>query len=422
MIFLVCLLSFVLTLFTPISTASLPAGSRSNPVLVLVDGFTSYISGHCREYSEERGIQVIDILSKYTCDLFTSQGKVVPENLRAPEDGDEESWANSLGIDILDRDNLIVIAESDSGVPTAERIQSRLRLKGNGESPQLRNKYLSNEFAKKAGLDVVKQKLVSSWKEAKEFIDNLWNEENDRTENLCVIKPYRGDASDGVFLCKNLEEAETAFGKLFNKPKFGGGINEAVLIQEFADGVEYAVDTVAMDGEIKVIALWKYGKFSVNNAPFVYQCTELVSSNKGGIEIEVLQAQPVRWGPTHTEIKYTKNGPRLIEINPRWHAQHFSPITRACLGNDAVTATLDGFFEPDCFQKLPIRPDNLAQSGLILHLVSYQEGIIRGINHVDEIESRPSVQLVDIALGVGDNLVKTVDIRTDAGYFARGSI
>jgi hypothetical protein len=49
-------------------------------------------------------------------------------------------------------------------------------------------------------------------------------------------------------------------------------------------GQEYAVDAVTKDGHTKIVALWKYSKLSVNGAPFVYQCTELVSSS-GELEV-----------------------------------------------------------------------------------------------------------------------------------------
>ena len=48
---------------------------------------------------------------------------------------------------------------------------------------------------------------------------------------MCVVKPYRGVASDGVFLCRNKEAARESFDALFGQPQFGGGLNEAVLIQ-----------------------------------------------------------------------------------------------------------------------------------------------------------------------------------------------
>ena len=38
-------------------------------------------------------------------------------------------------------------------------------------------------------------------------------------------------------------------------PQFGGGVNDKVLVQQHVTGTEYAVDTVARDGQIKVMML-----------------------------------------------------------------------------------------------------------------------------------------------------------------------
>lgn len=229
-------------------------------------------------------------------------------------------------------------------------------------------------------------------------------------------------ASDGVHLCTTLHEVEYAFNSLFGKPKYGGGSNDAVLIQEFADGQEYAVDTVAMDGKIKVVALWKYHKLPMNGAPFVYQCSQLIACQSEEEHavcdycIDVLKAQDLKWGPTHTEIRHTIDGPRLIEINARWHAQNFVPIVRQALGYDAVTSTLDAYFDKDKFNTIPDRPLVLMGAGRILHLISHVSGMVKAINHIDEIQAMKSTINLSLDPEVGSQVVKTVDIRTDCGY------
>jgi biotin carboxylase len=252
-------------------------------------------------------VRAIDIVSPYTASFLESKGMNLPPFLLAPPDGSEMNWATDRGIDV-ENENICVIAESDAGVPTAERIASSLNLRGNGISPQLRNKFLSNERVKSFGMKAVKQVLAHDWKEAGSFLeDELWFD-IDSANRFCVVKPYRGVASDGVFLCRGFEEARKAFKALHKKPQFGGGINEAVLVQEYVSGQEYAVDTVAMDGDIKVVALWRYKKLPANGAPFVYQCTELCSmiTDEGRLVCEycigALKAQGLKWGPTHTEV------------------------------------------------------------------------------------------------------------------------
>lgn len=107
-----------------------------------------------------------------------------------------------------------------------------------------------------------------------------------------------------------------------------------------------------MDGHLKVLAVWKYEKVSMNGAPFVHQCAELVTSGDPVAReicdycVNVLRAQDLQWGPTHTKIRSTPDGPKLVEINARWHSMNFLPITQGCLGTDAVTATLDAFYNP----------------------------------------------------------------------------
>jgi biotin carboxylase len=125
-------------------------------------------------------------------------------------------------------------------------------------------------------------------------------------ETSCVMKPYIGVASDGVYKCKSRKELEKAFADLYQHPRYGGGINDAVLLQEYLSGTEYAVDTVSRNGETKILALWKYKKYPLNVAPFVYQCSEIVSSAQLNEQkvceycLEVLKAAGIKWGPTHT--------------------------------------------------------------------------------------------------------------------------
>lgn len=112
----------------------------------------------------------------------------------------------------------------------------------------------------------------------------------------------------------------------------------------------------------------------------------------------------------------TKDGPRLIEVNGRWHAQHFKPIVDAALGYDALLSTVDAFFFPDKFDALPDRPDKLRSEGVIMHLISLGKGRIASINHLDEISQLPSYCQHYMDYKEGDELKLTVDIRSDCGY------
>lgn len=152
----------------------------TNPsTLILVDPFTAYLSGHCKEYCTEHDIRVVEVVSSYSNGALEAKGMALPENFLAPKDGDELEWVATEDIDLS---NCCIVAESDAGVPTAERIALSLNLRGNGVSPHLRNKYLSNERARDYGLEVVKQSLAHTWEEADAFINDLWADESSKSK------------------------------------------------------------------------------------------------------------------------------------------------------------------------------------------------------------------------------------------------
>ena len=255
--------------------------TKHPPALLVIDPFIDFLHDPLLQLCEERGIQVIDAVSGYTNAILTNVGDTLPRNV-VPEGLDWDDirvWVKFINTEHCEIS--CVLSESDVGISAAERIVQACSLKGNKFSPQLRSKYEVNEICRSAGLKVVSQLLTDDWGKASEFIDSLLpvtpsgsdevedavnrNRNNQKGLELirrCVVKPYRGVASDGVSLCDTMEHARSCFEKLKGANTYGGGINEKVLIQEFADGTEYAMDTVSMDGQVKVLALWRYSKVS----------------------------------------------------------------------------------------------------------------------------------------------------------------
>ena len=243
------------------------------PVLLLLDSFSQTLSGYAKAYCSERGVLVVEAITPYSQAMLARRGAEVPASLRTPPPGMEAEWAESQ----LPEDARLLgcLSESDAGVPTAERISLALDLPCNGQAEHLRDKFLTNQVLTQAGLKTAAQLLSSDWESLKK---ELLETSMLSPEGLfkCVVKPYRGVASDGVHLCHSLDEVETAFKKLLHSSKYGGGRQDQVLVQEYLDGEEFAIDTVSCNGIIKITAVWKYRKLSKNNAPFVYQCTVTV--------------------------------------------------------------------------------------------------------------------------------------------------
>ena len=270
------------------------------------------------------------------------------------------------------------------------------------------------------------------------------NDHSDGTSlggRYCVVKPSRGVASDDVHLCQDLESVQTAFTRIKDSTVFGsmhGERHDKVLVQEFASGTEYAVDIVSKAGHHKVAALWRYDKRPANGASFVYHATELVDADTDvgraicEFVMDALGALNVNWGISHNEVIVDDVGPRLVEVNLRQHNTDFAPLTSACIGYNALDMVLAAYlgdaeeFPPNTEHKrldwdsLPDLPVTRAY-GAIVHLVSHSEGILTGLNipALEEIEEMGSVLAMELYphyTTIGENIEKTVDIRTDSGW------
>jgi hypothetical protein len=157
----------------------------------------------------------------------------------------------------------------------------------------------------------------------------------------------RGCASDDVYLCSDLQSVRHAFQNIHGSTVFGspGNRHDHVLMQEFAVGQEFAIDTVSKNGQLKIAAIWQYDKRPANGAPFVYYATKLYAGSMDaggenqndnrddgtmlGLIIynylnDCFRALDITWGMTHSEIIMTKSpdgtpSPRLVEVNCRQH-------------------------------------------------------------------------------------------------------
>lgn len=158
-----------------------------------------------------------------------------------------------------------VIPGAETGVELADRLSYRLGLRSNGEELSLarRNKYLMGERVRESGVRAVKQQLCKSEAEVRVFVMTLYHPVHKTLK--AVIKPVQSAGSDDVFLVTSMDEAITAFNRIFKKRNGLGLINDSVLVQEFLEGREYVVDQVSKNGVHKVAAIWEYDKRKVNN-------------------------------------------------------------------------------------------------------------------------------------------------------------
>lgn len=313
-----------------------------------------------------------------------------------------------------------VLPGAELGVKLADLLVDSFGLEGNiiAHSSARRDKYLMGETLRQAGVRAVKQVKATTWEEAEAFITH----DLKPSPFEVVLKPLESAGTEDVVLCFSLEEAKRTFYSIIGKINGLGIENNAVLLQEYLEGDEYVVDTVSRNGHHKVIAIWKYDKRRVNNAAFVYFGLSIMPAE--GIihelidyQFKVLDALGIRNGPAHGEVKFCRGSPVLIEVGARCHGGEgaWVPIANKCVGYNQVDAAIDSFLSPEAFEKLPERPTELLEYGCEAMLVSYNNGVLKGLPGLAEIEKFPSFLKKEIFLGPGDMIRRTIDMFTTPG-------
>jgi len=204
-----------------------------------------------------------------------------------------------------------------------------------------------------------------------------------------------------------------------------GSKNEAVVLQEFLEGKEYVVDGICCNGMYKCTAVWEYDKREVNGMKFVYHAIYLIDKSDPRVQQmaeymgKVVAALGIKFGSTHGEVIFDDKGPVLVEVGARPHGGEgtWTPITRACIGYDHVSATVDMFEDPSFskFHALPDMPTIRGMYGAEMYFVSRVQGKLIGFNHLEELKSLKSYKSINWYIQKMSQIRLTTDCLTMPG-------
>jgi biotin carboxylase len=173
-----------------------------------------------------------------------------------------------------------------------------------------------------------------------------------------IVKPLRSAGTDGVHVVDDAEAAAEAAAELLRARTIYGHGNSTVLVQQYLDGDEYMVNCLSVDGHHTVTEVWRSVKVQIGSAP-VYDYTELVPAEDPEVRAvvryvgAVLDALGTRWGPSHTEVILTGQGPLLVESAARPQGTiDVSAVTRAT-GRNPVVDAVHAMIDPELYAAGP---------------------------------------------------------------------
>lgn len=211
-----------------------------------------------------------------------------------------------------------VIPGCEGSVLLANQIAKRLGLPYNegGISGALRNKYKMQQALAEKGLRHIRSIKTDDYQEVFDWMDELGLDK-------VVIKPLADGGSRAVYVCRSTAEIKAVFDEVLNMLDECNKVNSQLLVQEFIEGDEYILNHVSQGGRHYLTDVYKYIKeISPDGRPLydaglVLNPHDLELAELNDYTCAVLDALGLTSGPSHAEVKLTKNGPVLIEVGAR---------------------------------------------------------------------------------------------------------
>lgn len=232
-----------------------------------------------------------------------------------------------------------------------------------------------------------------------------------------VVKPPKSFGTDDVHMIRAGQDWRPVFDGILGRINIGGCRNEAVLVQEFAPGTEYIIDSYSVDGRHGLVDVCRYTKATRGDRIGIYDCVDFLPVSDpvvGPIRSytwQVLDALGVRNGAAHTEVMLTPDGPHLLEVGVRLAGAAHQDLTRLATDDSQLDRTvrhwLDGAFR-ESYQ--------LMRRVRIAFLSAPRAGFWRNAEIFVPAAELKTVHTVRIAYRTGEHVPETTDLFSTLGH------
>jgi hypothetical protein len=384
--------------------------SSAMPYAVVVDPV-----GTGQEYPaafREAGVETVAVLATET-PAEPYRPSWHPENFQHIHvfDGDLDSLAATLRA----YQPLCLIPGAETGVELAEALVELVR-PGSGNVPGLaaarRDKWAMAEAVRQAGMPGLRQICSADPDE----IDSWLDETGLRGAQL-VVKPPKSAGTDNVHIVPEGADWRPFFAEIYGRVNKVGLVNESVIVEEFAEGTEYMIDSYSADGRHGVVDVCRYTKSRRGDRIGIYDMIDFLPPDDPEVLLvwpytkRILDAVGVRNGCGHTEVIVTPTGPRFLEIGARPAGGGHQMITKLATGTNHILRTVAH----------RVRGEFTDNYQLIQYVCSVvirapRTGIWRNAEIFDDVGSLATYWAHHFGFGTGDLVPETTDIYTHLGW------
>lgn len=338
--------------------------------------------------AKEMGLFVIAVDMNPNAEGFLYADKKVIVSTTDTENVLKEAKNNKI-------DGIMTIA-SDRPMITIAKVAKELNLHGIDERTAINatNKAKMRDALKHYGVPIPLYFKVDNYDQYKDAVNEIVN-----MNYKCIVKPADNSGSRGVSLISKYDNKELE--KSYNYCK-NCSISGEIVVEEYMEGPEVSVETMSIDGVCNVIQITD--KITTGTPYFV----EMVHSQPSSLNIDVIheiqkvavkanKAIGIKNGPSHTEIKVTKDGPKIVEIGAR-------------LGGDNITSHLVPYstgvnMVAACIQSALGKEVDIRKKIDMASAIMYKKcnlGKIKYISGLDDAKSVDGIKDINVVHGIGD--------------------
>lgn len=244
----------------------------------------------------------------------------------------------------------------------------------------------------------------------------------------CVLKPLGLSASRGVIRANNAAEFADAFERIrriLMQPEirqFREEWNEAIQIEDYIDGREFALEGLMTRGDLKALAI--FDKPDPLEGPYFEETIYVTPSRESAaIQAEIIEttrraacALGLSHGPVHAEMRVNEKGIYMLEVAAR-------PIGGLCARALRFEGglTLEEAVILHAVDRMP--PDDLTlfppASGVMMIPVP-RAGVFESVSGIDEALLTPGVDDVVITAKPGQKLLPLPEGASYTGFIFAG--
>ena len=233
-------------------------------------------------------------------------------------------------------------------------------------------------------------------------------------DEKCIVKPADNSGSRGVYLIGNVKD-EAQVEEAYEHSKQFSRSGE-IVVEEYMEGPEVSVETMSIDGTCHVVQITDK---LTTGAPYFVEMghnqpsmlPEKVKEDIRRVAIAANRAIGIQNGPSHTEIKVTKRGAKIVELGAR-------------LGGDCITTHLVPLSTGVNMVELCIRiamgekPEikPTFAKGSAIRYFRHSAGRVVRLDGVEEALTLPGIRQISLVHGLGEQVHEITSSSERMGF------